>query len=213
MQTQPQLSADGHQVAVVDYANFQTLVFALRGVDVVISTVVGPNQLLLIQAAVAASVRKYVAAEFEGLPHLRPPNDPLDRYRTAARQLLVSYAQRMQHTSFICGILYERFQPGGLRQSYIGRTSEFDNEGSFIMDCRNMRAEAPIYDASGRPRVTLCLTAAQDVARFVTRALSMSSWPTELRMCGQRITVADLIALTEQLKRMSSELQSTSLPS
>lgn len=194
----------------MDYANFQTLVFALRGVDVVISTVVGPNQLLLIQAAVAAGVRKYVAAEFEGLPHLRPPNDPLDRDRTAARQLLESHAQRMQHTSCICGVLYERFQPGGLRQSSIGKTSGFDYEAAFMTDCRNMQAEAPIYDASGRPRVTMCLTAAQDVARFVTRALSMPSWPTELRMCGQRVTVADLIATVEQLMSTLGQPQNTS---
>jgi len=47
----------------------------------------------------------------------------------------------------------------------------------------------------------MCMTAATDVARFVTKALDLPQWPPELRMCGQRVLVKDVVALVQQLKR------------
>ena len=201
VQDQPQLRAAGYQVSIVDYGNFQSLVFALRGIDTVISTVTGPNQVELIRAAVTVGVRRFAAAEFEGPPQLRPANDPLDRQRALARQLLLHYSQTIQSTTFVCGILYERFQPGGLAHSHIGVTSGFSGEGDYILDCRNMHAQVPAYDLNNKPEVVVCLTAAQDVGRFVTKAIDMPQWPSELRMCGLRVAVKDLVALVQRLKR------------
>lgn len=198
-QQQTQLSGAGYQVAVIDYSQPETLHFALRGIDTVISTVTGPNQIPLIQAAVAARVRRFVPAEFEGPPQLRAANDPLDRGRTIARQWLSHYAQNIQSTSFVCGILYERFQPGGLAQSQIRLLPGLNGEGDYIMNCRTMTAQAPAYNQNNEPNATICMTAAQDVARFVTHALDLTSWPSELRMHGQRIEVKDLIRQVEQL--------------
>jgi hypothetical protein len=190
-------------VLVVDYSNLQSLQFALRGIDTVISTVTGANQVELIRAAVSVRVRRFAPAEFEGLPQLRQANDPLDRGRAVAKQWLNYYSQHIQTTTFVCGILYERFQPGGLRQSRIGGTSGFSGEGEYMMNCRTMTAEVPCYDANNQPNVTLCMTAAQDVAKFVTKALDMPQWPAEMRMCGQRVLVKDLVALVQQLKGWS----------
>lgn len=198
-QPQPALGQQ-YQVAVVDYRNLNNLTFALRGIDTVISTVTGANQVELIKAAVQARVRRFAPAEFEGPPQLRPTGDPLDRGRTAARQWLLHYQQHIQTTVFVCGILYERFQPGGLRHSAMGVTSGFSNEGDYIMNCRAMTAEVPAYNARNEPTVTICMTAAEDVARFVTKALDLPHWPAELRMSGQRVQVTDLVALVQQLK-------------
>ena len=202
LQAQPQLNNAGYQVSVIDYSDVETLKFALRGIDTVISTVTGPNQIELIRAAVASRVRRFAAAEFEGLPQFRSPTDPLDRNRSIAQQWLSYYSQHIQSTTFVCGILYERFQPGGLQQSRMGTTSGFSGEGDYIMNCRIMDAQVPAYDADNIPNVTVCLTAAQDVGRFVTKAIDLKQWPEELRMCGQRVAVKDLVASVQTLKGM-----------
>ena len=198
-QEKPQLS-ESYQVAVIDYSSQQSLQFALRGIDTVISTVTGPNQIELIKAAATVRVRRFAPAEFEGPPSLRSTNDPLDRGRAVARQWLDYYSQHMQSTIFVCGMFYERFQPGGLRQTRFGLTSGFSGEGDYIMNCRTMAAQVPCYDANNDPNVTICLTAAQDVGKFVTKAIDLPQWPAEMRMCGLRIKVKDLVALVQQLK-------------
>nr|POF08142.1 hypothetical protein CFP56_62722 [Quercus suber] len=198
---QPQLS-QSYQVAVVDYDNAQSLQFALRGIDTVISTVTGPHQIEIIKAAVTVRVRRFAPAEFEGPPTMRPADDPVNRFRTLARQWLAHYAQHIQSTTFVCGILYERLQPGGLAATLMGGTAGvgFSGEGDYIMDCRAMEAMVPCWDANNRPDVTICMTAAQDVGRFVTAALDLPSWPPELRMYGHRTTVWDLALLVQRLQ-------------
>lgn len=184
---------------MIDYNDSDRLRFVLRGIDTVISTVTGPNQVFLIQAAVAARVRRFAPAEFEGPPQLRASNDPLDRGRSIARQWLEHFASNIQSTAFVCGILYERFQPGGLAQSQIGMTSGLSGEGDYMMNCRRMTAQAPAYDHNNDSNATICMTAAQDVARFVTQSLDLRTWPSELRMHGQRIQVKDLILQVQRL--------------
>lgn len=202
LQAQPQLTAGGYQVSVVDYGDLESLKYAVRGIDTVVSTVTGQSQIELIHAAVAVRVRRFIPAEFEGLPQLRAANDPLDRNRSLARHWLSHYSQsqRIQSTTIVCGILYERFQPGGLNQSRMGLTSGFGGEGDYIMNCRNMEATVPAYDAENNMNVTICITAAQDVARFVTKVIDLKQWPPELRMTGQRVLVKDLVALIQRLK-------------
>jgi hypothetical protein len=39
----------------------------------------------------------------------------------------------------------------------------------------------------------MCLTATYDVARFVVRALDMPQWPAEMSMCGERMSVNELV--------------------
>jgi hypothetical protein len=48
--------------------------------------------------------------------------------------------------------------------------------------------------------VKICMTALQDVGRFVTKALDLPQWPQEIRMCGQRTTVRGLLQTVAQLK-------------
>nr|OQO29496.1 hypothetical protein B0A51_03024 [Rachicladosporium sp. CCFEE 5018] len=199
---QPALAARGFQISVVDYTDAQSLTFALKGIDTVISTVTGPSQVNLIRAAVAVRVRRFAASEFEGLPSLRPAGDPLDRRRSDATRWLQHYAQNIISTVFVCGIFYERFQPGGLARSLVGLNTGFSGEGDYILDIANMRAQVPALTAEGQP-VMMCMTAIQDVARFVTRAIDLPTWPPELRMCGERLSVQNLVLVAQHLKKQS----------
>lgn len=185
---------------VVNYRESGSIQHALMGVDTIISTVTNDPQLQLISAAAQARVRRFAPAEFEGLPALRPQDDPLDprRYKATALAWLQHYG--IECTEFVCGILYERFAPGGLNRHRLGLNSGVDGEGDYIVNVRTMAAQAPAHDASGQPTVTICMTAAQDVARFVVRAIDLPEWPPVLTMYGERVTVSGLINLVQEIR-------------
>ena len=82
----------------------------------------------------------------------------------------------------------------------MGVTSGFSGEGDYIMNCRAMHAQVPAYDTENNLNVTICITAAQDVARFVTKAIDLRQWPAELRMYGQRVLVRDLVLSAQTMK-------------
>lgn len=63
-----------------------------------------------------------------------------------------------------------------------------------------MSAQVPAYDEANNPNVSICVTAAQDVARFVCKAIDLRQWPAEMRMSGERMLVKDLVALVQKLK-------------
>lgn len=163
------------------------------GVDTVISTVTGKPQIRLIEAALRCRVRRFAPAEFEGRPGLQTPNGILDRGKGAARNLLLSYAAHIESTTFVCGIFYERFAVGGLRAHQMG-TKIASGEGDYIADLRNMTAVAPIYDAANNLS-SLCLTSMHDAAKFVVKSIDMASWPSEMSICGERMTVHSLVTL------------------
>jgi hypothetical protein len=174
------------------------------GVDTVISTVTGNAQLRLIEAAVATRVRRFAPAEFEGQPGLRSQNDPLDRGRALALAHLQHYRSYIQSTVFVCGILFERFSVNGMRGHHIGAHTGYGNEGDYIVDVRNMNADAaPAYDSVNNPSY-LCLTSAYDVGRFVVEALNMTYWPAEMSMCGDRMSVHQLLEVIKTYRGMIS---------
>lgn len=139
----------------------------------------------------ACRVRRFVPAEFEGRPSLRT-QPLLDRGRNSALARLNHYRQFIEHTVFVCGVFFERFSVNGMVSQQIGVNTGFSNEGDFIANPRNMTAIAPVYDSS-QNLSWINLTSVYDVARFVVRALSMPSWPHEMSMSGDRMTVNQLI--------------------
>ena len=198
-QPKPHLVAKGWQVVVTNYSNGSSLAFNLAGVDTVISTISGASQLALIDAAAQAGVRRFAPSEFEGLPSLRPEQDPLDRGKRAALQRLHQYqAHGMQYCVFTCGILYERFAPGGMIASNIGRGSGVSGEGDYVLNIRQMKALIP-HKPNGQPAV-VCITSAQDVGRFVAMAVNLQQWPTELRMFGERMNISNLVRTAEVMR-------------
>ncbi|KAI9784647.1 MAG: hypothetical protein M1839_001869 [Geoglossum umbratile] len=195
----PGLSAKGYQIVEVNYADQNSLRFALAGIDVVISTVSGAPQLLLIDAAYYAGVRRFAPAEFEGQPSLRPLiSDFFDRGQLQALERLRLYQQRIESTVFVCGIFYERFAVGGMASAGIGGSTGISGEGDYIADIRNRKAKIPHYNAANQ-EVCICMTAASDVGRFVAKAIGMPRWPPELRMAGERRRVYDVVRVAEAM--------------
>lgn len=200
------MTARGWQVLQVNYSNASDLRYKLAGVDTVISTIKGDAQLALIDAAAAVHVRRFVPSEFEGSPAARPSDDLFDGGRRAALSRLLHYeSSGMTFTVFTCGIFYERFGPGGMRASQIGLRSAIGGEGEYVMDFRNCKAMIPYYNASGQP-VYVCMMSARDVARFVVAALDLPTWPRELRMKGERMTVSQIVSTGEALRGENKQI-------
>ena len=176
----------------MDYDNRRALEYALRGVDVVISTISGDIQIRMIDAAIRSEVRRFAPAEFEGLPSHRPRSDPLDRGKAAVESYLERHRNRIESTIFVCGVLYERFAPGGMAASNMGKSTRIAGEAEYMVDVRNMKAEVP-YTNANQQQVSLCMTSAPDVGRFVTRALDVDQWPSRLVMEGDKMTTYELL--------------------
>ncbi|RMZ76256.1 hypothetical protein DV737_g4877, partial [Chaetothyriales sp. CBS 132003] len=188
----------GWQVLVVDYNNATDLKFKLAGVDTVISTVNGNAQLNLIDAAASAHVRRFVPSEFGGPPIKRPEGDPLDnKQRAAIVRLSQLESHGMSYTVFTCGVLYERFAPGGMSSSQIGVNSAIGKEGKYMLDIRQRRAQLP-YNTPDGHSAKICLTGARDVAQFVVAAMGQPSWPHEFRMRGEQMNVSELVSEAAQ---------------
>ena len=193
------LTAKGWQVLTVNYNNSADLQYKLAGVDTVISTVCGQAQIRLIDAASKMHVRRFMPSEFEGSPSARAYNDPLDSGRRAALARLQHYAQQgMAYSVLTYGLFYERFGPGGMAASQIGINSGIAGEGQFMMDFKNMRAQIPLFNSLGE-EVYVCMTSARDVARYVVAALDLPSWPTEMRLRGDRLSASGIVAAGEQV--------------
>ena len=193
---------------MVDYNNQRELQYALRGTDLVISTVLGSPQINLIDAASRAGVRRFVPAEFEGPPTRRPPpnQDPFDRGRASAIHCLRESSRRktrhpMQFTVFTCGIFYERFARGGLASKGIGMGTGLEHQGAYLIDIERNTGEVIQYNSSNQA-VSICMTAVADLAQFVVAALSLdiNNWPAEYRMRGDRRTVTEIINYAQAIK-------------
>ncbi|KAI1081166.1 NAD(P)-binding protein [Whalleya microplaca] len=195
------------QVVVVDYTSLENLQFTLQGVDLVISTISGAEQLNLIDAARRARVRCFVPSEFEGALSHRPPvgSDPFDNDSSTALEQLRHWSHSrqypMKYTVFSCGVFYERFAPGGLQAYNMGATCRLQNQGDYMIDLGNNTAEIPQANSQGQP-VRLVMTSALDVARFVAAAveLGIDTWPHEFKMRGDRLTTQGLQQLCSQVR-------------
>jgi hypothetical protein len=167
---------------------------------VVISTINGPAQLALIEAASLSNVNRFIPSEFGGLPNLRPATSPFDQGRHAALLRLAELSPLgLTSTVFSCGIFYERFAPGGLQQSQLGLSGHIAGEGDYLMNFRHCRAEIPFETIAG-PSSYVCMTSAQDLARAVVVALDLSSWPKVFRLRGDRLTAEDIVGIAEQVR-------------
>ncbi|PGH02593.1 hypothetical protein AJ79_07597 [Helicocarpus griseus UAMH5409] len=201
----PGLAAKGWQVIKVDYNNSNQLQYALTGIHTVISTISGQAEIALIDAAAQRHIRRFVPSEFEGRPSTRPAANILDRGNRASLTRLQHYAQYgMQYAVFACGIFYERFAPGGMATFQLGKGTYIDGEGDYLMNIRTMKAEIPYFNAAGEP-VYVCMTSAQDLARYIVAALDLPQWTTEFRVCGERMALGDIVKAAEIMRGVSFE--------
>ena len=194
------------QSTVVDYDDLNSVRYALQGVDLLISTICGAEQLVLIDAARRARVRLFVPSEFEGAISHRPTGeDALDRGSAAALEQLRHWAQsrthNMQYTVFSCGILYERFAPGGLSTYGMGTGSRIPNQGDYLVDVGNATADIVEFDSRGQP-VQVSMTSVGDLARFVAAAVEIGpgTWPREFKVRGDRMSVREIVATCNRVR-------------
>ncbi|KAK1836321.1 hypothetical protein QBC39DRAFT_411112 [Podospora conica] len=199
------------QVAVVDFSNMQDLRYILQGVDLVISTISGNEQLNLIDAARRARVRRFVPSEFEGDLQHRPANDLLDRGSHAARELLDRLARTtdMNFTVFSCGLFMERFGPGGLQAYALGSSSGVQGPSDYIVDVAAATAEVVETDRRGRA-AQVSLTSVYNVVQFVAAAIEqgVDNWPREFRMRGDQMTIRELVATCSNVRGVPFRLVS-----
>lgn len=101
---------------------------------------------------------------------------------------------QMKWTVFSCGVFMERFLPGGLGSMFIGYRSNLAMAGSYLLDTSSYTAECVEKNARGHT-VRVCLTSVYDVAQFVVAAIVLgpASWPRELTMRGDRLSVRDVV--------------------
>lgn len=201
---------------MVNYHDVEDLRFTLQGVDLVISTISGPEQINLIDAARRARVRRFVPSEFEGAVGHRPEaSDPLDNDSSTARDLLQRWSQSrsfpMRFTVFSCGVFYERFAPGGLQAYGMGAAWRLQNQGSYMVDVEFGTGDIPATDSRGH-QVYLVLTSAYDVAKYVAAAVEMGidNWPPEFRVLGARLTTHGLVQIFEELRRCENHAHTLS---
>ncbi|KAG6005923.1 hypothetical protein E4U43_000524 [Claviceps pusilla] len=200
----PEFSQFDLQLHVVDYSNPDSLTFALQGVDLVISTISGPEQLNLINASAIARVRVFVPSEYEGSVSKRPSHDdPLDRGSMQALALLKYWegSTGMRYTVFTCGIFMERFHPYGLGYLNIGYGTGVSGVGDYLVDFNNGTAEYAEKNARGHT-VRVCLTSVYDVVRFIVAAIDLGprNWPHEFTMRGDRMSVRDVVKTCSRVK-------------
>ncbi|PHH87496.1 hypothetical protein CDD83_8818 [Cordyceps sp. RAO-2017] len=202
------------QLQVVDYNDLGRLAFALQGVDLVISTISGREQINLIHASVRGRVRVFVPSEFEGSLSRRPThNDPLDRGSSQAIDLLQQYARqgRIKYTVFSCGIFMERFLPYGLGHLNIGHGSGIVHPGEYLVDIVRATAEFVDRDSKGRT-VRICMSSVYDVVRFLVAAIDLGPerWPTEFTMRGDRMSLSELVETCSQFRNVVFRRQTLS---
>ncbi|KAA8902602.1 hypothetical protein FN846DRAFT_908498 [Sphaerosporella brunnea] len=189
----------------IDYADPSSLAAALAGVDTLISTINhAAPQLALIDACLSARVRRFAPAEFEGLLDIRPLAAP-NSHRFDVLNRLREEKHRLDSTVFVCGLLMERFSPGGLVGS--GTCSAggvLKGEAAFLLDFREATGWIPAGEG-----VAACFIAAEDLGAFVARALDVGVWPEQWRCCGERLLLKDVVRIAEEVKGTRFEVKET----
>ena len=193
---------------MVNYGIADDLRYALQGVDILISTIGGAEQMDLIDAARWARVRLFVPSEFEGaLSHRSTAESALDRGSDAVIDILRRWSQSksspMAYTVFSCGIFYERFAPGGLARFNIGggQPGGMIEQGDFLVNVGAGTAEVVETNGQGRP-VQVSMISVYDAARFVAAAIELgpANWPREFKMRGDQMTVQDIVGVCSDVR-------------
>ncbi|KAF2462059.1 NAD-P-binding protein [Lineolata rhizophorae] len=188
----PELSALGVDVRPVDYNDLSSLIAALNGVHTVISTIAVPNkaladsQIALINAAVAAGVKRFAPSEFTISSY-----DSIELYapKTAVWDAVV--ASGLEYTRFTCGLFHNFWAAGtpkGEKEALAGMPA-----WNFIINVKAGTADIP-----GDGGVKIAVIDTRDVARFVTASLDLPKWDEELGMLGEYASWNELVDKAEK---------------
>ncbi|PGG99222.1 hypothetical protein AJ79_08652 [Helicocarpus griseus UAMH5409] len=201
----------------VNYNDQSSLIEALRGIETCISTASSfddaafvQSQIALIEACLAAGVRRFVPSEFELDPFKR--KDRVD-YLIAKRKVLSfldtsAVRDRIQCTIFTPGIFYDYYSPmteDGKR--HMSSESLVPIGFDMVVDLKNCRAEL----VEGMEDKRIRFTAVDDVGKIVARALELKSWPDQFLMSGENLSCMELIRLCERVRGKQFEIERMSI--
>ncbi|OJD17881.1 hypothetical protein AJ78_02053 [Emergomyces pasteurianus Ep9510] len=201
----------------VDYSDKSSLTEALRGIETCISTAASfddesfaEGQIALVEACIAAGVRRFVPSEFELDPHTRKDRIPY----LAAKRKVLSYLNtaevrnRIECTIFTPGIFYDYYCPmteDGKR--HVGSASLVPIGFDMVVDLKSCRAE--LVDGMDDKRIRF--TAVDDVGKFVAKALELDHWPGQFLMSGENLTCMELIELCGKVRGRPFEIERISV--
>lgn len=86
----------------------------------------------------------------------------------------------------------------------VGASTSYNYQGAYLMDIAEHTAEIVARtSSSGRDvPIYLSLVSVHDVGRFISAAIELdpNSWPSELRMAGDRRSIAEILHWAETVK-------------
>ncbi|KAK2792066.1 hypothetical protein FQN52_004176 [Onygenales sp. PD_12] len=199
----------------VDFTDKSSLVEALRGVETCISTgssfddkAFAEGQMTLVEACIAAGVRRFVPSEFEFDPYSRK-----DRYDyLISKRKVLSFLQtpaireKIRCTIFTPGIFYDYYSPR-TEKGHLSSESLVDIGFDVVVNLTDCRAEL----VDGMDEKMMRFTAVADVGRFVAKALDLEEWPEQFRMHGANISCIELVRLCERVRGKPFEIERLSL--
>ncbi len=150
------------------------------------------SQLALINACLAAHVTRFVPPEFEGPPAQRGNHIGFLRAKNRILAHLDAHVPRdtLQWSVFVSGGFLDYFTRGAESSGCL-----MDLGMPILLDMEARVAEVPQGDAAG---CLISLISVDDLARFVTRALELETWPREMRAFATRARVEELAEMAER---------------
>ncbi|KAJ9614316.1 hypothetical protein H2200_002452 [Cladophialophora chaetospira] len=192
-------SLPGLHWRVVNYDNQADLVEALRGTHTLLSFLQlfsdpeATVQKKLIDAAVAAGVRRFAPSEYGSTGTVNMP-------WWGGKERTREYLKKVNENGKI--LEYTFFQPG-LFLDYLAfpyKTTKHIDPLQTVFDLENCRAIL----VEGHEDAIMTLTAAADVAAIVTHAVECEAeWPEIGGISGNRMTFSQIIALGEKVRGRS----------
>jgi hypothetical protein len=189
----------------VDYQSHESLILALKDVDVVISVLLipGPDwvtaQLNLLHAAEAAGCKRFAPSEFALTSFAHSMVDLLDTKNTVWNAVRTSVDQgKIDAARFPCGMFMNYLGIGCPESKRADALAGFQ-EGPFLvhLDSTSPWVEVPVQCDGTMPNITM--TDIHDIGKFIVAALDMKEpWGgRELGMAGDTLNFEKLINICQ----------------
>ncbi|ORY07627.1 NAD(P)-binding protein, partial [Basidiobolus meristosporus CBS 931.73] len=182
----PDLEKLGATVAVVDYANSESLLKALQGVHTVLSFIWSDDgglkdaQIELLKAAERAGVKRFAPSEW-ALDSVSYDDVPQYADKKPIRELLSKSS--IESTLFF----------NGLFLNYFGKEKGYLREVNIVYDVEKGTAVIP-----GTGEEPLSVTHTTDVARYVVASLEQPKWRPITGIEGERTTFNKILHSLER---------------
>ncbi|KAK7445061.1 hypothetical protein VKT23_014923 [Stygiomarasmius scandens] len=187
-----EFTARGANVIIVSYDTADALIPALSGIHTVISAIgdhsrSGGAQLLLVQAAAAAGVIRFIPSGWSATDGGAQDTVELYRYKQPALEALQKSSMQWSYPENGIFLNYLATPSAG-----IGHLKPL----KFWIDVENCTASIP-----GDGNIKLAHTTVQDVGRFIDKALDYEGeWPQSLKIVGALVTHNEMVKMAEKIR-------------